>query len=228
LYELSGTLAENRLLGSSVVIKDKNGGRDKLWIIGPSQSGDFIYSDGTIEPGDYPYNHEVNGACMVQVETGEVFIMGGAYHNPDSHPQYRKVTRYTPADGTFSSQQPMKQLRQSFACATFKSAKHGGREVVYAAGGQFSSWTAEILDYSQTEVWEQLDYLPWGTAHGPIAVTNKDGTGVFHYYSGSIAELTCDSSCSFSELVQLTNQEISSRSAWPNIIPIPDSLATCS
>ena len=60
-------------------------------------------------------------------------------------------------------------------------------------------------------------------------MTTKDGTGVYHYYSGGIQELTCDSSsCSFSQKVQLTNQEVNYRSSWPNIIPIPDSLATCS
>merc|ERR1711988_375724 len=99
----------------------------------------------------------------------------------------------------------MNQQREAGTCALFRSAAHGGREVVYAAGGQNSANTAEILDYTQTETWEQIDNLPWGTTYGPRALTNMEGTGVYHFYGRDYTELTCDTSkCSFSPRVTLT------------------------
>ena len=41
----------------------------------------------------------------------------------------------------------------------------GGREVIYVAGGQQSSTTAEILDYTQTEDFEQSKWSVWVSAH---------------------------------------------------------------
>ena len=40
-------------------------------------------------------------------------------------------------------------------CALFKSAKHSNREVVYVGGGDNAGKTAEILDYTVTDQWEQ-------------------------------------------------------------------------
>ena len=59
--ELSGTLTKKRWTGEGVVIKDNNGGQDKLWLIGGQggQTGDLVYSDGTIEAGPYPLNYAV-------------------------------------------------------------------------------------------------------------------------------------------------------------------------
>ena len=61
---------------------------------------------------------------MVQLETGDVLVLGGK-SSPQSDPQNRKVTRYDPATGKFEVQTPMIHERHSFACTTFKSAKHG-------------------------------------------------------------------------------------------------------
>ena len=61
---------------------------------------------------------------MVQLETGDVLVLGGK-SSPQSDPQNRKVTRYDPATGNFVEQTPMIHERHSFACTTFKSAKHG-------------------------------------------------------------------------------------------------------
>jgi len=222
--QLSGTLSAQRYNGEGVVIKDKNGGDDKLWLIGPGTTGDFVFSNGTIQPGDYPFSGSLDKPCMVQLETGDVLIMGGY--------QSRKgVAQYNPVDGTVTQLKDMIYSRRGHACATFKSEKHGGREVVYVAGGleSGSNEKVELLDYSVTQDWERIDDLPRGTWLGPRAVTNKEGTGVFHYWSNEVTELTCDSSsCSFSPNQKLTNQEISHRSEWPIIIPLPDTLANCS
>ena len=66
------------------------------------------------------------------------------------------------------------------------------------------------------------------SGQGPRAITTKDGTGVYHISGKDVQELTCDSSlCQFGPKFTLTGQEFS-RDSWPNVIPIPDSLATCS
>ena len=36
--------------------------------------------------------------------------------------------------------------------------KTGGRQVVYAAGGERSGNTVQLLDYTQTETWETSKY----------------------------------------------------------------------
>ena len=46
-------------------------------------------------------------------------------------------------------------LRYMSGCALFKSAKHSNREVVYVGGGDNAGKTAEILDYTVTDQWEQ-------------------------------------------------------------------------
>ena len=55
--ESSGTLSSTRRLGNGIVIVDKDGGPDKLWIMGPDDSADFVFADGSIIPGDYPFDH---------------------------------------------------------------------------------------------------------------------------------------------------------------------------
>jgi len=222
-------MSDRRWTGAGVVIKGKNGDPDRLWQIGPNQNGDFIYANGTIESGShlFPYSFNIDRPCMVQVETGDVYIIGGGHthYQPNSA---KRITRWNYADGTFTQLKTTIQERLSHACATFKSAKHGGREVIYVAGGQKSSNTAEILDYSQTEDSEQIINLPWSTTYGPVALTNLDGTGVYHHYGGVVSELTTDgTSWSFSDHYTIQNQN-HGRVSWPNIIPIPDTMANCS
>ena len=45
--------------------------------------------------------------------------------------------------------------RKISSCTVFQSAKHGNREVIFIGGGSRSNNTAEILDYSMTDIWEQ-------------------------------------------------------------------------
>ena len=69
--------------------------------------------------------------------------------------------------------------------------------------------------------------LPWSTTYGPVALTNLDGTGVYHHYGG-VSEITTDgTSWSFSDHYTIQNQNHGCVS-WPNIIPIPDTMANCS
>ena len=60
-----------------------------------------------------------------------------------------------------------------------------------------------------------------------MALTNLDGTGVYHHYGGVVSELTTDgTSWSFSDHYTIQNQN-HGRVSWPNIIPIPDTMANC-
>ena len=116
---LSGTMSDSRRNGGGVVIKGQNGEPDKLWVFGPSQNSDFVYSDGTIEPGPTPPDGRRH-PCMVYLETGNVLIVGGA----DSKDK-KKVTLYNPTTGEFKTQADMNHERDRCACASFKSAKYG-------------------------------------------------------------------------------------------------------
>jgi len=220
--ELSDTMSDSRRQGDGVVIRGQNGDPDKLWMFGPNQNSDFVYSNGTIEPGPTPPDGRRH-PCMVYLETGNVLIVGGA----DSKDK-KKVTLYNPTKGEFKTQAPMNQERDRFACTSFKSAKHGGREVVYVGGGYDNPRTAELLDYTQTEVWELVDNeMKHSGNYGPRAIATEDGTGVYHYYTSKVEELTCTTtSCTFSDPFELTTQE-NNRRSHGNIIPIPASLASC-
>ena len=65
------------------------------------------------------------------------------------------VTVYHPENNTFTPQSDMIFERKISSCTVFKSAKHGSREVIFIGGGSGSDNTAEILDYSRTDKWEQ-------------------------------------------------------------------------
>ena len=73
----------------------------------------------------------------------------GSQKNP------KKVTVYRPENDTVTTQSDMNFERKISSCTVFQSAKHGNREVIFIGGGSGSSNTAEILDYSMTDIWEQ-------------------------------------------------------------------------
>ena len=64
-------------------------------------------------------------------------------------------TVYHPENDTFTPQSDMNFGRKLSSCTVFQSAKHGDREVIFVGGGSVSHNTAEILDYSMTDIWEQ-------------------------------------------------------------------------
>ena len=65
------------------------------------------------------------------------------------------VTVYHPANNTFTPKSNMNFERKISSCTVFQSAKHESREVIFIGGGSRSHNTAEILDYSMTDKWEQ-------------------------------------------------------------------------
>ena len=67
------------------------------------------------------------------------------------------VTVYHPEKNTFTPQSEMIFERKISSCTVFHSAKHDNREVIFIGGGSGpgSLNTAEILDYSMTDKWEQ-------------------------------------------------------------------------
>ena len=74
--------------------------------------------------------------------------MGGFGNN-------KGVRIYHPDINTFTTQSKMNFGREISSCTVFQSAKHGNREVIFIGGGSKSENTAEILDYSKTDIWEQ-------------------------------------------------------------------------
>ena len=76
--------------------------------------------------------------------------MGGNVGNNN-----KGVRVYHPDNDTFTTQSNMNFARELSSCTVFQSAKHGNREVIFIGGGYRSSNTAEILDYSKTDIWEQ-------------------------------------------------------------------------
>ena len=100
-----------------------------------------------------PSTGGADGACLVFLKTtGEVMILG---------PFSERTLRFNPANETFTTQENMIGKRGVAACATFYSAKHGGREVIYVGGGRTDNEadTAELLDYTVTETWESRKIL---------------------------------------------------------------------
>ena len=168
-------------MSAGVVIKGTNpDDADRLWLLGGNGGGsdktsDFVFSNGTIVPGPYPYGSTgTRGVCMVELDDGDILILGGIS-------TLKKVTRYNPTTGAFTTQQEMNFDKKEFACTVFNSDKHGksipilfqgllyiyiticvyfigGRQVVYAAGGERSGNTVQLLDHTQTETWETSKY----------------------------------------------------------------------
>ena len=148
LHTFYSVLERKRSAG--VVIK---GNPDKLWILGGHNLGEaggsseFIYLNGTIEDGPTIEGHDYNH-CAVQSNSSQIFIMGGTKNS-------KGVTVYHPENNTITTQLDMNFDRKVSSCTVFQSAKHGNREVIFIGGGSGSVQTAEILDYSMTETWEQ-------------------------------------------------------------------------
>ena len=117
-------MAHQRQESTGVVIKGTNPGEaDRLWVFGgfghgeADHTSEFVFSNGTIIPGPYPFQHGERGFCMVQLDTGDVLTLGG-YGK-------KRVSRYNPTTGTFTPQQDMDNDKKDPACAVFYSNKHG-------------------------------------------------------------------------------------------------------
>ena len=112
-------------MSAGVVIKGTNpDDADRLWLLGGNGGGsdktsDFVFSNGTIVPGPYPYGSTgTRGVCMVELDDGDILILGGIS-------TLKKVTRYNPTTGAFTTQQEMNFDKKEFACTVFNSDKHG-------------------------------------------------------------------------------------------------------
>ena len=67
----------------------------------------------------------------------------------------KEVYHFNGASETWTKQEDLLQSRTVSACTWFYSPKHDLRPVIYIGGGAGSSNTAEYLDYTVTETWEQ-------------------------------------------------------------------------
>merc|ERR1712223_605404 len=120
---------------------------------------------------------------MVTLASGNVMIMGGITNS-------RQVGLFNPTTGSYNKVKEGNWGRYLSACTVFNSAKHGHREVVYIGGGT-STEKAEILDFTLTETWEQIDDLPEITSSGSRALPTPTGDGVLHIIDSKMYELTC-------------------------------------
>ena len=121
-------------MSAGVVIKGTNpDDPDKFWTLGGDNVGgvgsaattsEFVFSNGTITDGPYPYGSGTRGVCMVQLDTGDVLVLGGIS-------TLKKVTRYNPTTGAFTTQQDMNFDKKEFACTVFYSDKHGKKNIPF-------------------------------------------------------------------------------------------------
>ena len=109
---------------------------------------EFIYPNGTVGSGpNLPTPRE--GHCMVTLPDGKVMILGGYY------PSLRKsVSIFNPADNSFTRGPTMRYDRGNAACTSFNSPMHSNRLVILVTGGS-GQRTAEVLDYTSSDQWEQ-------------------------------------------------------------------------
>ena len=87
--------------------------------------------------------------CMVTLDDGKVMILGSSWYY-----HHKRVSIFDPQSNTFMNGSDLLYDRENSGCATFVSPLHDNRPVVLSAGGQGQS-TAEVLDYTKTNVWEE-------------------------------------------------------------------------
>ena len=198
-----------------------NGG---LWITGGYSSSklsstEFVFSNGsTVNGPNLPsgrYEH-----CMVTLDNGNIMILGGY---PSSN--YKNVLIFNPKDNTFTTGPSLLYNRFEFGCVLFMSPMHNNRPVVLAAGG---TNTAEILDYTHANAWEQskhiypftigksfkliiISFISVGSLptiydsffYGATALPSLSGDGAYLQYKQYFYELRCSStSCQWSIMKQ--------------------------
>ena len=118
------------------------------------KSTEFVYLNGSVSQGpDLPTARDDH--CMVTLPDDRIMILGsdGGMTNPNS------VVVYDPEAKEFLNASPMLYARDGAGCVLIYSPLHGNRPVVLVAGGKDMA-TAEILDYTYTNSWEESkEYL---------------------------------------------------------------------
>ena len=66
---------------------------------------------------------------------------------------------FNPEGNTFSTGPNLLYGRYRLACALYVSSMHDNRPVVLAAGGGDDQATAEVLDYTVTNAWEEGKHI---------------------------------------------------------------------
>ena len=70
-----------------------------------------------------------------------------------------KVSVFDPSTDTFEAKPDLNIRIRTGSCGSFKSAKHGNREVIFIGGGLLAGRSVEVLDYTQTDTWEASKYI---------------------------------------------------------------------
>jgi len=139
------------------------------------------------------------GHCMVKMHDGRVAILGG------THPQVKKVYFFDPSKNTYNSFVPsMNNNRIYSACTLIYSQKHGNRPVILVAGG-LSENTAEVLDYTASNTWEQIGNLPGKSFEfsGANAIASVTGNGAILNRGKKFYTLSCTTTaCTWEKMEQ--------------------------
>ena len=124
-------------------------------------STEIVFANGTVtlgpsmpSPTEEPGFNNVN-RCLVNLIGGDIMIMGQASIQPEEN----RVYRYNPSTNTYTRQADMIYKKHHGDCASFYSAKHGNRHVIYFGGGYQTGRDALLLDYTVTEEWEARKFV---------------------------------------------------------------------
>jgi len=193
-WQLHANMTSKRSYSASALIKEA------LWVTGGYDGSNFlasselIYPNGTVTSGpNLPAARF--GHCMVNLHDGKVMILGGT----SGTPRYPLI--FDPADNSFTNGPSLLYDRSYAGCSLFLSPLHDNRPVVLAAGGQEQA-TAEVLDYTNANSWEEIGALP--TTHdsnffGARALPSLAGDGAILQAGKNLYELTCTSTfCNWS------------------------------
>ena len=86
---------------------------------------------------------------MVTLHDGKVMILGS-----DWYYHHKRVSIFDARSNTFTNGSDLLYERENAGCTVFESPLHENRPVVLSAGGRRQA-TAEVLDYTKTNTWEE-------------------------------------------------------------------------
>jgi len=172
---------------------------------GSLSSTEYIYSNGTVAPGpNMPTARHQH--CSVALHDGRVMIIGSMYSQ-----QPKKVLIFNPQDESFTNGPSLIYNRNLAACTLFNSPMHNYRPVVLAAGG-YGQRTAEILDYTNGNAWEEVGSIPTthhSTFYGATALPSLTGSGAYLQYKKFFYELKCSTtSCNWTKMQQELKSDV--------------------
>ena len=112
-----------------------------------ARQSEFVFLNGSAIKGPNLPTSRIRH-CMVTLDDGKVMVLGGDRYTS------KRVSLFDPQTSTFTNGSDLLYEREYAGCTVFKSPLHDNRPVVLAAGGRNQA-TAEVLDYTKTNAWEE-------------------------------------------------------------------------